>query len=223
MNMDQQLQHAVLRELAGDPAVEAKNISVEVNQGAVTLKGLVGSFYEKWQAERAAQRVPGVQSLAIDLQVNIASDRQRSDADIALAAEKVLSWNAAIPPDSVKVKVENGEVTLTGALGWNFQRETAQKIVAQLIGVVEVNNQIEIKPHVSSVRVKDDIDEAIKRQAIQDAAQISVRVEGSKVILEGSVSNWAERDVIKHTVWSTRGVQSVVDNLKYDTSRMKNF
>ena len=167
--------------------------------------------------------MPGVQSLAIDLQVNIASDRQRSDADIALAAEKVLGWNAAIPPDSVKVKVENGEVTLTGALGWNFQRETAQKIVAQLIGVVEVNNQIEIKPHVSSVRVKDDIDEAIKRQAIQDAAQISVRVEGSKVILEGSVSNWAERDVIKHTVWSTRGVQSVVDNLKYDTSRMKNF
>lgn len=95
--------------------------------------------------------------------------------------------------------------------------------MAQLIGVVEVNNQIEIKPHVSSVRVKDDIDEAIKRQAIQDAAQIAVRVEGSKVILEGSVSNWAERDVIKHTVWSTRGVQSVVDHLKYDTSRMKNF
>lgn len=223
MNMDQQLQHAVLRELAGDPAVEATKINVEVNQGAVTLTGLVGSFYEKWQAERAAQRVQGVQSLVIDLQVNIASDRQRSDADIALAAEKVLSWNAAIPPESVKVKVENGGVTLSGALGWNFQRETAQKIVAQLIGVVEVNNQIEIKPHVSSVRVKDDIDEAIKRQAIQDAAKISVRVEGSKVILEGSVSNWAERDVIKHTVWSTRGVQSVVDHLKYDTSRMKNF
>lgn len=91
MNMDQQLQHAVLRELAGDPAVEATKINVEVNQGAVTLTGLVGSFYEKWQAERAAQRVQGLQILVIDLQVNIASDRQRSDADIALAAEKVLS------------------------------------------------------------------------------------------------------------------------------------
>lgn len=223
MNTDQELQQAVLRELVCDPAVESAHIGVDVDDGVVTIRGLVESFYEKCQAERAVQRVLGVQSFVIDLKVKIGSDRQRSDADIALAAQNVLSWNAAIPPDSVKVKVENGSVTLTGELGWNFQRETAQKVVAQLIGVVDVTNQIVIKPHVSSVRVKDDIDEAIKRQAIQDAAQISVRVEGAKVILEGTVSNWAERNVIKHTVWSTRGVQSVVDNLKYDTARMKNF
>lgn len=223
MNMDQELQQAVLQELACDPAVESAHIGVGVDDGVVTLTGLVESFYEKSLAEKAVHRVLGVQSLVIDLKVKIGSDRQRSDADIALAAQNVLGWNAAISPDSVKVKVENGSVTLTGELGWNFQRETAQKLVSQLIGVVEVDNQIVIKPHVSSVRVKDDIDEAIKRRPIQDAAKISVRVEGSKVILEGSVSNWAERDAIKHTVWSTRGVQSVVDNLKCDASRMKNI
>lgn len=223
MKTDKQLQQDVINELASDPAVHSTHIGVETNDGIVTLNGNVESFYEKWQAERAAQRVLGVQGLTVNLDVKIPSDRQRKDEDIARSAQTVLAWNAAIPKDSIKVMVENGWVTLRGELGWNFQREIAKKVVAQLIGVVGVSDQIVLRPHVSSVHVKDQIDEALRRQAVIDAKKISVSVEGSKVTLEGSVSNWAERDVIKHAVWSTTGVQSVADNLKYDTSQTRNF
>ena len=119
--------------------------------------------------------------------------------------------------------VENGWVTLRGDLGWNFQREIARKVVSELIGVIGVSDQIHLKPHVSSVHVKDQIDEALRRQAVLDAKRVSVIVDGSKVTLEGSVSNWAERDVIRHAVWSTTGVQSLIDNMKYDVSQTRNF
>lgn len=223
MKSDQQLQKDVLSELASDPAINSARIGVEVNNGIVTLNGKVESFYEKWQAERAAQRVLGVQGLTVDLDVKIPSDRQRSDEDIARAAQTALGWNAAIPRDSVKVMDENGWVTLRGDLGWNFQREIARKVVAELIGVIGVSDQIHLKPHVSSVHVKDQIDEALRRQAVLDAKKVSVIVDGSKVTLEGSVSNWAERDVIRHAVWSTTGVQSLIDNMKYDVSQTRDF
>jgi len=223
MKSDQQLQKDVLSEIATDPAINSAHIGVEVNNGIVTLTGKVESFYEKWQAERAAQRVLGVQGLTVDLDVKIPSDRQRSDEDIARAAQTALGWNAAIPRDSVKVMVENGWVTLRGDLGWNFQREIARKVVSELIGVIGVSDQIHLKPHVSSVHVKDQIDEALRRQAVLDAKRVSVIVDGSKVTLEGSVSNWAERDVIRHAVWSTTGVQSLIDNMKYDVSQTRNF
>jgi osmotically-inducible protein OsmY len=223
MNDDRQLQQNVLKELAADPSVNAEKIGVSVNGGIVSLSGKVGSFYEKWQAEKAVQRVLGVMGLAVDLEVNIASDHQRTDEDIARLAQTVLGWNAAIPKDSVKVMVENGWVTLRGELGWNYQREIAEKVVRELIGVKGVTDQIDLKPHVSGVHVKDQIDEALRRQAVIDAKKVSVKVEGGKVTLEGTVSNWAERDVIKHAVWSTAGVQVLVDKMQYDVSAMRNL
>ena len=223
MNDDRQLQQDVLNELAADPSVNAEKIGVTANGGIVCLSGSVGSFYEKWQAEKAAQRVLGVRGLTVDVEVKIPSDHQRTDEDIARSAQTVLGWNAAIPRDSVKVMVENGWVTLRGELGWNFQREIAEKIVAELLGVKGVTDQIELTPHVSGAHVKHQVDDALKRQAVLDAQKVSVKVDGGKVILEGAVSNWAERDVIKHAVWSVAGVQSLVDKMQVGVTGLGHF
>jgi osmotically-inducible protein OsmY len=223
MNDDRRLQQEVLNELTADPSVNAEKIGVSVSGGIVTLTGKVESFYEKWQAEKAAQRVLGVQGLTVAMDVAIPSDRQRTDEAIARSVQTVLGWNAAIPKDSVKVMVENGWVTLRGELGWNFQREMAEKIVTELIGVRGVTDQIDLKPHVCGEHVKDQIDAAIRRQAVMDAQKITVKVDGGKVMLEGTVSNWAERDVIKHAVWSTAGVQALVDKMQYDVSTIRNY
>jgi osmotically-inducible protein OsmY len=161
--------------------------------------------------------------LTVEIEVKIPSDRLRTDQDIARSAQTVLGWNSAIPKDSVKVMVENGWVTLRGELGWNFQRDMASKLVSELIGVRGVTNQLSLKPHVSGLHVKDEIDKALRRQAILDAKNVSVKIAGSSVTLEGTVSNWAERDVIKHAVWSTAGVQSLVDNMRYDMTAIRNF
>jgi osmotically-inducible protein OsmY len=60
MKTDIQIQQDVLSELNWEPSVNAANIGVEVTNGIVTLAGHVGSYTEKFSAERAAQRVAGV-------------------------------------------------------------------------------------------------------------------------------------------------------------------
>src|SRR5471032_465384 len=110
MKSDSQLQQDVLAELKWEPCVTASTIGVEVQSGVVTLAGQVGSYSEKWHAERAAQRVSGVGALAVELKVKLAGLDNRTDADIALSVESVLAWSTSIPDNAVKVMVEGGFV-----------------------------------------------------------------------------------------------------------------
>jgi hypothetical protein len=68
-NSDTQLQQDVLTELKWEPSMNAAQIGVEVNGGVFTLAGHVNTHAEKWDAERATQRVPGVKALAVEMNV----------------------------------------------------------------------------------------------------------------------------------------------------------
>ena len=81
----------------------------------MTLAGQVSSYTEKWNAERVAQRVLGVNALAIEMDVKLPGLSKRNDADIARSVENVLDWTISyLPNDCIKVMVENGWVTLSG-------------------------------------------------------------------------------------------------------------
>ena len=178
MKTDSQLQYDVMAELKWEPAVHAAQIGVEVKNGVVTLAGEVSSFYEKLNAERAAQRVAGVKALAVEMTVQISEFGKRTDADIAQSAKNILSATRSLPADAVKVMVEGGWLTLSGDVEWQFQRQDAADSVRYLLVVTGVSNQIAIKPTLSSTVVKSDIEAALKRRAVADAQTISVAVKG---------------------------------------------
>ncbi|RPH42238.1 MAG: BON domain-containing protein [Burkholderiales bacterium] len=213
MKTDSQLQQDVMAELEWEPAVQSEHIGVEVRNGVVTLAGAVGSYTEKLNAERAAQRVTGVKALAVEMKVTLPAFGKRSDADIAESAQNILSWTSSLPADAVKVMVEDGWLTLTGDVSWQFQRQDAADTVRYLSGVTGVSNQVAIKPALSAKVVKSDIEAALKRRATADAKAISVDVSGSDVTLTGTVHSWAERDLATHSAWSSSGVRNVVDNM----------
>ncbi len=213
MKTDAQLQQDVMAELSWEPAVHATQIGVEVKNGVVTLAGEVGSYTEKLAAERAAQRVHGVKALAVDMQVKLTAYGQRSDADIAESARNILSWTSSLPADAVKVMVEAGWLTLSGDVAWQYQRQDAADSVRYLAGVTGVSNLIAIKPPVSAVVVKAEIEAALKRRAASDAQAITVDVKGGDVTLTGTVHNWAERDLATRSAWGTAGVRQVVDKM----------
>jgi osmotically-inducible protein OsmY len=81
------------------------------------------------------------------------------------------------------------------------------------MGVTGVSNQIGIKPSLSAVVVKSDIEAAIKRRAVVDAKTISVDVTGASVTLTGIVHSWAERELATRSAWSSLGVKNVVDKM----------
>ncbi len=213
MKTDAQLQQDVMAELKWEPAVHAEQIGVEVKNGVVTLAGEVGSYAEKWHAERAAQRVGGVRALAVEMQVTLSEFGRRSDGDIAASATNILGWTGSLPEGAVKVLVEGGWLTLSGDVEWQYQRQDAADSVRYLLGVTGVSNQIAIKPTLSAGVVKSDIEAALKRRAGADAKTIAVEVQGSDVTLSGTVHSWAERDLATRSAWGSAGVRNVVDNM----------
>ncbi len=213
MKTDSQLQHDITEELGWDAAIQAAKIGVSVQDGIVTLSGDVDSYGQKWDAERAAQRVTGVKGMAVAIRVILPGPAQRSDADIARAVENVLQWTSFLPLDAVKVMVENGWVSLTGEVDWDYQRRAAARAVRYLMGVTGVSDQMVIKPAVSIDTVKSDIESALKRRAQHEAHHIAVEIRGTEVILTGTTHSWAESELARHAAWSAPGVRHVVDNL----------
>jgi osmotically-inducible protein OsmY len=214
MKTDAQIQQDVIAELKWEPSINAAEVGVEVKNGVVTLAGHVASYGEKWDAERAAQRVAGVKALAVEIDVALGGSSKRNDADIARSVENVLEWTSFLSKDPIKVMVENGWVTLSGEVLWDYQRQAAKLAVRYLMGVTGVSDQITIRNRVTSTNVKTDIEAALKRRASNEAQQITVAVTGDVVTLTGNVHNWAERDLVTHSAWCTPGVSNVVDNIK---------
>lgn len=213
MKTDKQLQEDVLAELDWESSVNAAHIGVEVDQGVVTLSGHVDTYAEKWGAERAAKRVKGTRAVAIELDVKLRSTEKRTDSDVALSAVNAMQWLSTIPKDTVHVTVENGMITLSGNVVWNYQRDAAMAAVRNLSGVRGVINQILVKPRVNVTAIKSDIEAALKRHAILDAQQIAVSLDGDTITLSGKAPNWTEKNLAINAAWNSPGVRYVVDKI----------
>lgn len=214
MITDRQLRTNVQDELEWDPSVDARSIGVAVENGIVTLNGIVRSFSEKWAAENAAERVAGVKAVSDELEVQVPGDCARTDTDIARAALEALSWNVNVRDDRVKVQVDHGFVTLQGELNYQFQKEAAGAAVRHLIGVTGVANELTVKPSVPDAAIKERIEKAILRAAQLDASRVAVEVKGSEVTLRGQVRTWLERTQAQDAAWRAPGVHHVKNDIK---------
>jgi len=213
MKTDIELQRDVLDELAFEPSVDAAEIGVSVTNGVVALNGTVKSYAEKIAAEVATRRVGGVKAIAEELKVRLPDQPKIADHEIAQRLLDIFEWDITIPNERIKVKVEHGWVTLTGTVGWYFQRDAAAKAAAKIGGVVGVSNLIEIGSSSMAADVRGRIKAAIKRAANLDADSISVRAEGGKVTLSGHVHGWHERQAAERAAWGAAGVTKVEDNI----------
>ncbi|MDH6169149.1 osmotically-inducible protein OsmY [Variovorax boronicumulans] len=216
MKTDTQLRNDVQAELNWAPEVKASEVGVIAKDGVVTLTGHLASHAEKYAVERAAQRVHGVKALAVELTVKLPFDNQRTDADIALAAERALAWNVLVPDDKVHPMIEKGWLSLNGEVEWDYQRSAAENAVRDLMGVTGVSNLVKVKPKVSPADVEKKIHEALSRQAEREANRLAITVNGSQVTLRGTVNSWTERDAVQGAAWATPGVSVVVNDLLVD-------
>jgi len=67
--MEMPLSDKVFTALERNPHTARRNLRFETEQGRVTLRGVVGTYYQKQMAQEAVRRVDGVAEIANELEV----------------------------------------------------------------------------------------------------------------------------------------------------------
>ncbi|HEV7717368.1 MAG TPA: BON domain-containing protein [Arsenicitalea sp.] len=211
---DNKIAQEVEAELKWDPELTGAVIIPKVQQGVVTLTGFVRTFNQKWEAESAAKRVAGVRGVANDLEVRLPTLDPRPDPEIAQDVADAIDRILPDVGDKIKVTVEDGRVTLEGAVEWHSQKTRAEHAARRVRGVTDVINIIEIKPLLAPVDLKRNIEEALKRSALLATSSIEVEAHEHDVILRGTTRSWAERQEAEQIAWRAPGVAKVENQIK---------
>jgi len=213
MKTDSQIQKDVMAQLNWEPILNASEIGVGVKEGIVTLSGIVDTYTKKIVAEKAAKKVSGVKAVALDIQVGVSLAFKKTDSEIAAMVIDALRLHTAVQEDRIKIKVEDGVVTLEGEVEWEYQRKAAVNAIENLPGVRNVLNYITVKPKVVASDIEKKINAAFHRSATIDAEKITVETIGSKVILKGTVRSMAEKEDAEDAVWAAPGAMTVENKL----------
>lgn len=208
---DVRLRNAVVRRLDWDPEVDASAIGVSAHDGVVTLTGFVDNYADKLTAERIVKSVRGVRAVANDIAVRLLVEH--TDADIASGAASAIASRRAVA-EQVQAAVHRGHVTLTGSVQWLFQKQLAEDLVRHVPGVVLVHNYIDVKPTGVQHDVKHRITRALHLDADVDARGVDVAIDGTQVVLSGTVRTWGQRAAAEHAAGCAPGVTHVVNNLE---------
>lgn len=222
-----QIKEEVEDALLLDPATESYEIDVAVRNNIVTLTGTVHSRKEKELCELVAKGVKGV--MDVENKINIDWDRKRTDSEIEKEITKILEWDVFVDHRDVNVKVDKGNVILSGVVGSAAEKYLAAEN-SYVSGVKSVDNsKLEVSGwqrdgdltrNKYSIKPAEEIRDAVKDALLQDPrvhlSDIVVEVipESRMVILRGTVDNLKARETAAQDARNTAGVSSVKNRIK---------
>ena len=71
MDTDTQVFEGIAAELKNSPILQYTRLTLDVNDGVVTISGRVNSFAERKAIERAANRVAGIRTLILEIRAAV--------------------------------------------------------------------------------------------------------------------------------------------------------
>lgn len=129
---------------------------------------------------------------------------------MAAKVRNAIKWNWEIPDGMIKVKVEEGWITLEGELEWNHQKDAAQKSIKNLIGVKGLNNNITIKPDANDQIERIDIKSRLERNWPINDGDIEAIVSGNNVTLRGTIESLYQKDEAGKIAWKAPWARTVL-------------
>ncbi len=221
-----QIRRDIMSALLLDPAADSYEVTAKVaDQGIVTLTGTVDSWQERRLAGTVAKGVSGVTALKNDIVVN--PRKNRPDSEVEADIDAALRWDTLVDNALINVKVDDGEVTLTGTVGSAAEKNRAFGD-AWVAGVSKVDDSgLDVKRWARDEDLRQakyvvKSDEAIDT-AIEDALAIDPRVNSFNVTtdvssgvatLRGDVDNLRARRAAAEDASLTVGVLDVRNRIK---------
>jgi osmotically-inducible protein OsmY len=145
-------------------------------------------------------------------------ERKKTDNEIKQQVLRELKWDSRIAWAQIGVEVREGVVTLSGAVSSYAKKSAAQQAAHRVAGVLDVANDIEVKPTGAFARTDADIAKAVRHTLEWDALvpdeRIRSTVSDGWVTLEGDVDIWREREDAEKAVLKLAGVVGFLNMIR---------
>jgi len=140
---DEEIRDDALNALMLNSYIGAERIDVKVDTGILTLEGTVDTLWKQIRAEEIVSEIMGV--LEIENKIAVVPSEKISDKRIAQNIIDAIDRNMNVDADNIEVTVENGNVTLTGAVASWDARNAAYESALYTAGVKNVYDKILIR------------------------------------------------------------------------------
>jgi hyperosmotically inducible protein len=210
-NIQSRLDHAKVNQ-HGD-------VQVAYADGVATLSGTVDNVASKLDAEKAAQKAPGVTRVVDNIQVRAegVGDRQILEQ----ARHEIVLYYAYGIFDNIELAAQHGTLTVSGQVTQPFKKNDIGRILERVKGVAALQNNLEVLPNsMFDDRLRLQVARAIYHDPffIQYANQalppIHIIVKNGNVTLEGVVASTMDRTKADLDARGAGLSFSVVDNLQ---------
>jgi len=212
MKTNESLPLKVANQLKKDPLLKDAEIAVELYSHEVIVSGKVNKFFKKALACKIVSEITGIKSVIDRIEVQLINPDQFNDEIITKAIVEKFEKNFGNSYKNIEISIKNGHVTLEGTLKWKYQKMLATDCITYLEGIVSIQNNIAVGTVSEPIISEKDILAAIyKEKSI--ISDISVDVNGRKVIVAGNVPSTFQKNLIEKIVRSVPGVTEMESRL----------
>ena len=230
---DAELQHAVARALADDPATDDYQVHCLASHGVVTLSGLVQTWAEKQLVLRVVQGVRGVRGCEAGPLMIRGGEILNSDEEISTQIRERLDWDIRVNGALVVVRTTKQVVHLSGTVGTATEKDRLVAIAYQT-GATRVDARDllvaywalgrEIRREKFAPKTDAAIGAAVRATLRVNprvrSAEMLVQVLEGVVTLAGTVSNLRIRQEAEQDARHVVGVANVHNLLKVRPARL---
>ena len=177
---------------------------------------MVSTFRKKLALQLKVKQTRDVKSVENRIHVHYSEAYGNlPDAVVQETAESILSANPDIDASKIKLELNAGVLTVKGSVTWFWQLHRVEDLVSNIIGVVEVKNELTVVPSqkISDEIIAREIAEELDQADHVDPGNILVEVKNGSVILSGSVSTYLAEQEAYEAAIQQAGVTQVVNNI----------
>jgi osmotically-inducible protein OsmY len=194
--------------LKSNTMLAGTKINVGVVNGDALLTGYVDKYSKKEIARKIAKEVQGVKTVSEKIDVILNDSDKRSDHEIESDIIERFIKNFGNSYRDIKIIVENGKIWLEGLLKWKYQRDLAKECIADIKGIIRIENNVSIPEQPKSMINEKDVFAAIYGDH-SITTDIKIEIIGNRIVLKGKVHNLEQKNLVTRLVRNVPGVQEI--------------